>query len=170
MSDSVWPHRRQPNRLPDPWDSPGQNTRVGCHFLLQCMKVKSESEGTQSCPTLSDPMTAAFQAPLSMGFAKSTGVGCHCLLRLIFYWPLNLTHHSSCNSFHQMSASLSWVFTSLSIQMNPQVSPSSRDVFVPFQFPLTSPFFCIPEVFTMYFFGSFDLNKSNLFQGNFLKI
>ena len=54
MSDSVWPHRRQPTGLPHPWDSPGKNTGVGCHFLLQCMKVKSESEVAQSCPTLSD--------------------------------------------------------------------------------------------------------------------
>ena len=51
MSDSVQPHRRQPTRLPCPWDSPGKNTRVSCHFLLQCMKVKSESEVAQSCPT-----------------------------------------------------------------------------------------------------------------------
>ena len=50
------PHRRQPTRLPHPWDSPGKNTGVGCHFLLQCMKVKSQSEATQLCPTLSDPM------------------------------------------------------------------------------------------------------------------
>ena len=50
------PHRRQPTRLPSPWDSPGKNTGVGCHFLLQCVKVKSESEVTQSCPTLSNPM------------------------------------------------------------------------------------------------------------------
>ena len=56
MSDSVQPHRRQPTRLPSPWDSPGKNTGVGWHFLLQCMKVKSESEVAQSCPTLSDPM------------------------------------------------------------------------------------------------------------------
>ena len=56
MSDSVWPHRRQPTRLPHPWDSPGKNTGVGCHFLLQCIKVKSESEVAQSYPTLSDPM------------------------------------------------------------------------------------------------------------------
>ena len=54
MSNSVWPHRQQPTRLPSPWDSPGKNT--GCHFLLQCMKVKSESEVALSCPTLSDPM------------------------------------------------------------------------------------------------------------------
>ena len=57
--DSVWPHRRQPTRLPHPWDSPGKNTGVGCHFLLQCMKVKSESEVAQSCPTLSDPMVCS---------------------------------------------------------------------------------------------------------------
>ena len=56
MSDSVRPHRRQPTRLPRPWDSPGKNTGVGCHFLLQCIKVKSEREVTQSCPTPSDPM------------------------------------------------------------------------------------------------------------------
>ena len=50
------PHRRQPTRLPRPWDSPGKNTGVGCHFLLQCTKVKSEREVAQLCPTLSDPM------------------------------------------------------------------------------------------------------------------
>ena len=50
------PHRRQPTRLPCPWDSPGKNTGVGCHFLLQCMKVKRESEVAQLSPTLSDPM------------------------------------------------------------------------------------------------------------------
>ena len=56
VHDSVRPHRQQPTRLPRPWDSPGKNTGVGCHFLLQCMKVKSESEVTQSCLTLRDPM------------------------------------------------------------------------------------------------------------------
>ena len=56
MSNSVQPHRRQPTRLPRPWDSPGKNTGVGCHFLLQCMKVKSKSEVAQLCLTLSDPM------------------------------------------------------------------------------------------------------------------
>ena len=56
MSDSVQPHRRQPTRLRRPWDSPGKNTGVGCHFLLHCMKVKSESEFAQSCLTLCDPM------------------------------------------------------------------------------------------------------------------
>ena len=56
MSDSVRPHKRQPTRLCCPWGSPGKNTGVGCHFLLQCMTVKSESEVTQWCPTLSYPM------------------------------------------------------------------------------------------------------------------
>ena len=70
MSDSVRLHRQHPTRLPHPWDSPGKNTGVGCHFLLQCMKVKSESEVAQSCPTLSDPWTTAYQAPPSMGFSR----------------------------------------------------------------------------------------------------
>ena len=56
MSDSVRPHRWLPIRLHRPWDSPGKNTGVGCHFLLQCVKVKSESEVAPSCPTLRDPM------------------------------------------------------------------------------------------------------------------
>ena len=57
------PHRQQPTRLPRSWDSPGKNTGVGCHFLLQCMKVKSESEVAQSCLTLSNPMD--FSLPFS---------------------------------------------------------------------------------------------------------
>ena len=69
VSDSVWPHGLQPTRLLCPWDSPGKNTGVGCHFLLQCVKVESESEVTQSCLTLSNPWTAAYQAPPSMGFS-----------------------------------------------------------------------------------------------------
>ena len=70
MSDSVRPHTWQPTRLPRPWDSPGKNTGVGCHFLLQCMKVKNDSEVTQSCPTLSDPMDYSPPGPPSMGFSR----------------------------------------------------------------------------------------------------
>ena len=70
MSDSVQPHRRQPTRLPHPWDSPGKNTGVGCHFLLQRMTVKSESEVAQLCLTLSDPMGCSLPAPPSMGFSR----------------------------------------------------------------------------------------------------
>ena len=70
MSDSVRPQRRQPTRLPHPWDSPGNNTGVGCHFLLQCMKGKSESEVTQSFPTLSDPMDCSLPGSSVHGFFR----------------------------------------------------------------------------------------------------
>ena len=56
VSNSMWPHRQQPTRLHRSWDSPGKNTGVGYHFLLQCMRVESESEVAQLCPTLNDPM------------------------------------------------------------------------------------------------------------------
>ena len=86
MSDSVRPHRRQPTRLRRPWESPGKNTGVVCHFLLQCMEVKSESEVVQSCPTLRDPMDCSppgssvpWDSP-----GKNTGVGCHALIQGIF--------------------------------------------------------------------------------------
>ena len=68
VSDSLRPHGLWPTRLLCPWDSPGKNTGVGCHFLLQCMKLKSESEVAQSCPTLSDPMDCSL--PGSMGFSR----------------------------------------------------------------------------------------------------
>ena len=95
MSDSVRLHRWQPTRLLCPWDSPRKNTGVGCHFLLQCMKVKSEREVTQSCPTLSDPMDCSppgssvygiFQARVLLGsnsFQFITGE-----LMLLFIIPL----------------------------------------------------------------------------------
>ena len=66
MSDSVQPHRWQPTRLPHPWDSPGNNTGVGCHFLLQCMKGKLLSQVW----LFATPWTVAYQAPLSMGFSR----------------------------------------------------------------------------------------------------
>ena len=68
MSDSVRPHTRQPTRLPHPWDSPGKNTGVGCHFLLQCVKVKVKS--LSRVQLLATPWTAAYQAPPSMGFSR----------------------------------------------------------------------------------------------------
>ena len=80
-------HRWQPTSLPSPWDSPGNNTGVGCHFLLQCMKVESESEVAQSCLTLSDPLDCACQAPPSMGFSRQE------------YWsgvPLPSPDYSAC--------------------------------------------------------------------------
>ena len=91
MSDPVRPHRRQLTRLPRPWDSPGKNTGVGCHFLLQCMKAKSESEVAQSYQTLRDPMDCSlpgssvhgiFQARvLEWGAIAFSGI----MNRLIFF-------------------------------------------------------------------------------------
>ena len=72
MSDSVRPQRRQPTRLPRAWDSPGNNTGVGCHFLLQCMKVKSESEVAQSCLTLSDPKDCSLPGSSVHGILQAT--------------------------------------------------------------------------------------------------
>ena len=71
MYDSVRPHGRQPTRLPHPWDSPGKNTGVGCHFLLQCRKVKSESEVAQSCPTLRDPMDCSLPVSFVHGIFQT---------------------------------------------------------------------------------------------------
>ena len=71
MSDSVQPHRRQPTRLPHPWDSPGKDTGVGCHFLLQCMKMKRESEVAQSCLTLSDPMDCSLPGSSAHGILQA---------------------------------------------------------------------------------------------------
>jgi len=70
VSDSVQPHRQQPSRLPGPWDSPGKNTGVGCHCLLQCRKVKSESKVAESIWLLVTPWTAAHQASPSMGVSR----------------------------------------------------------------------------------------------------
>ena len=70
LCPTLQPHRQQPPRLLCPWDSPGKNTGMGCHFHLQCMKVKSESEVAQLCLTLCDPMDCSYQAPPSLGFSR----------------------------------------------------------------------------------------------------
>ena len=91
MSNSVQPHRQQPSRLTGPWGSPGKNTGVGCHFLLQCMKVKSESEVAQSYPTFGTPWTAAYQAPPSTGFSRQeyrSGVPLPSLIYLSTYMQI----------------------------------------------------------------------------------
>ena len=71
MSDSVRPHRWQPTRLLCPWDSPGKNTGVGCHFLLQCRKVKSESEVAQLYSVLSDPMDCSLPGSSAHGIFQA---------------------------------------------------------------------------------------------------
>ena len=75
ISNSVWPHRWQPTRLPHPWISPGKKTGVGCHFLLQCVKVKSESEVAQSCLTPSDPMDCSLPGSSIHGVFQATLLG-----------------------------------------------------------------------------------------------
>ena len=88
VSDAVRLHRRQPTRLPRPWDSPGKNTGVGCYFLLQCMKVKNESEVAQLCPTPSDPMDYSLPASSVHGIFQARvlelgaiAFSCHSLLQ-----------------------------------------------------------------------------------------
>ena len=102
MSDSVRPHRQQPTRLHHPWNSPGKNSGMGCQFLLQCMKVKSESESLSRVRPSATPWTAAFQAPPSMGFSRQeywSGVP----LPSPIIWlrkvnPLGLTAHTGLQS------------------------------------------------------------------------
>ena len=92
MSDSVRPHRRQPTRLRRPWDSPGKNTGVGCHFLLQCMKVKSESEVAQSCPTVRDPMDCSPPGSSVHGIFQARVLEWGAIAFSIPSCSLNLTH------------------------------------------------------------------------------
>ena len=116
LCPTVWPHRRH-TRLPRPWDSPGKNTGVGCHFLLQSMKVKSESGVAQSCPTLATPWTGAYQAPLSTGFSRQefwSGVPLpsptlwESLIKLT--WSKHMIHiptqRPGCNENHQFKKTL----------------------------------------------------------------
>ena len=127
MSNSVQPQRQQPTRLPCPWDSPGKNNGVGCHFLLQCMKVKSEIEVTQSCPIPSDPMDwsppgssvlGIFQARVLEWVAIAFSVSCidrqilyHWATRVAVWWDFRMNISSSQNTvslrgFHMMMASM----------------------------------------------------------------
>ena len=93
----VRPLRRQPTRLPCPWDSPGKNTGVGCHFLLQCMKVKSESEVPQSCLTLSNPMDCSLPGSSVHGIFQALLllVG---IKQIVLYCPLEgFGYHIHCD-------------------------------------------------------------------------
>ena len=143
MSDSVQPHRRQPARLPRPWDSPGKNTGVGCHFPLQCMEVKSESEVTQSCPTLVTPWTAAHQAPPSMGFSRQkywSGVPLPSPIKPLYTNKKRIKNIISRPS-HPLTAQLCSIFL-LAIRQNPKSSacPSRPSTFSPPTSIPTSPF------------------------------
>ena len=102
MSDSVRPHRQKPTRFPRPWDSPGKNTGVGCHFLLQCMKVKSEREVVQSCPTLWDPVDCSLPGSSIHGIfqARVLEWGVHILILInIWNWLKNTKNYNCLSSF-----------------------------------------------------------------------
>ena len=108
MSASVQPHRWQPTRLPHPWDSPGKNTGVGCHFLLQCMTVKSEREVGQSCLTLSDPMDCSPPGSSAYGILQARALEwgaiafCSPVMSFVLLW-------ASCSAL-----GVSWCHCSLS--------------------------------------------------------
>ena len=111
MSNSVQPHRQQPTRLPRPWDSPGKNTGVGCHFLLQCMKVKSESEATQLCLTLSYPMDCSlpgssihgiFQARVLEWGAIAFSVGSICIIVISYSLKKNQHFIKNVDYYHTL--------------------------------------------------------------------
>ena len=101
MSNSVRPQRRQPTRLPRPWDPPGKNIGVGCHFLLQCMKVKSESEVAQSCLTLHNPMDCSLPGSSVHGIFQARVlewgvIVAYCLVvSSSFVTPWTVAHHTS---------------------------------------------------------------------------
>ena len=120
MSDSVRPHRWQPTRLPCPWDSPSKNTGAGCHFLLQCMKVKSESEVAQLCLTPSDPLDCSlpgspvhgiFQARVLEWGAIAFSVSFFSSLQ--FYCPSRLQLTSTCLRKSSLTALAHMLFSLL---------------------------------------------------------
>ena len=120
MSDSGRSKRRQPTRLPRPWDSPGKNTGVGCHFLLQCMKVKSESEVVQSCLTLRDPMDCSLPGSSVHGileFAQTHGVEWSLLKLMFIELVMPSNHLILCCSFLLLPS----IFPSIRIFSNESV-------------------------------------------------
>ena len=102
MSDSVRPHRRQPTRLPGPWDSPGKNTGVGCSFLLQCMKGKVKVKLLSRVRLLATPWTVAHQAPPSLGFSRQeywSGVPLPAFSRLMLKSRQKKTETHACTKY-----------------------------------------------------------------------
>ena len=120
MSDSVWPHRRKPTRLPRPWHSPGKNTGVGCHFLFQCMKVKVKLL-SRVWPSAT-PWTAAYQAPPSMGFSRQEYWSRVSLPSLWFSW-LNEVKMCNVPSGAPGTKMPSKKFTTVSINSTAWINP-----------------------------------------------
>ena len=98
------PPRQQPTRLPHPWDSPGKKAGVGCHFLLRCMKVKSESEVAQSCPTSSDPMVNALGSSQPRNLNHISYVSC--IGRRVLYHFCHLSVEGQLSSDTDLQAGL----------------------------------------------------------------
>ena len=114
MSNSVWSHRWQPTRLPCPWDSPGKSTGVSCHCLLQCMKVKSESEVTQSCLTLSDPMDHSLPGSSVHGIFQAR----------VLEWGAIAFSASQVHMEYSTGQTTSWVTNQISVNLRKQIISS----------------------------------------------
>ena len=149
MSDSVRPHRRQPTRLPRPWDSPGKNTGVGCHLLLQCMKVKSESVVARLCPTFSDPMNYSLPGSSIHGILQAR----------VLEWVANrcLQTFLTCNLHHNPTHTHGY----MSIYMCVYVYTHSPETNVlPKMSTLT-----LSVLFQTFFFCQFQVSKKNWQEG-----
>ena len=114
VSNSVQPHRQKPTRLPPPWDSPGKNTGGGCHFLLQCMKVKSESEVTQSCLTLRNPMDCSLPGSSAHGIFQA---------RVLEWGAIAFSHYCSESSKMKLEAIKEVWLNAQFVRMEPNIWP-----------------------------------------------
>ena len=133
MSDSVQPHRRQPTRFPRQWDSPGKNTGVGCHFLLQCMKVKSESEVAQSCLTFSDPMDCSLPGSSIHGICQARVLewvgfflasSCFPLFASLIHLKCSISQSFPCFKHFMNSQSFRFILLSFSSAVNINWAPT----------------------------------------------
>ena len=122
------PHRRQPTRLRHPWDSPGKNTGMGCHFFLQCMKGKSESEVTQSCPTLCDPMDCSPPGSSVHGSFQARVLEWVAIIGILIIPSLYVCHYESILTFNKGAITGSSHYSPTISCVSFQNSTSSTDV------------------------------------------
>ena len=145
MSDPVRPHRQQPTRLPRPWDSPGKNTGVGCHFLLQCMKVKSEREVAQSCLTLGDPMDRSPPGSSVHGILQARA--------LEWGVPSHVGHHRALSwvpcAVCMSSSFIYFIHSANSVYVSIPISP-----FIPPCFPPWYPYICSLHLYLYFCFAN----------------
>ena len=124
MSNSVRPHRRQPTRLSRPWDSPGKNTGVGCHFLLRCMKVKSESEVAQLCLTPRDPMDCSLPGSSIHGICQARVLewGAIAFSQQLYYSPSAAHSESLRDTLILLIPSLPLLILQKAFRLNPRIN------------------------------------------------